>query len=30
MKAWASRTGNELLEIRQEQGVYHVFIKKAG
>jgi tRNA 2-thiouridine synthesizing protein A len=30
MKAWASRTGNQLLEIRQEQGVYHVFIKKAG
>jgi tRNA 2-thiouridine synthesizing protein A len=30
MKAWASRTGNELLEIRHEQGVYHVFIKKVG
>jgi len=28
MKAWSTRTGNELLEIRKEADVYHVFLKR--
>lgn len=29
MKAWTTRTGNELIEINQDSGVYHVFIRKS-
>lgn len=29
MRAWASRTGNELIDIRREDGVFHVFLRKA-
>ena len=30
MKAWSSRTGNELLGIEREGDVFHVLIRKAG
>ena len=30
MKAWASRTGNELLSITQTDGVYHVLLRRLG
>ena len=29
MRAWTSRTGNELLEIQREGDVFHVFIRRA-
>jgi tRNA 2-thiouridine synthesizing protein A len=29
MKAWTSRTGNELLGISQNAGVFHVLIRRA-
>lgn len=28
MKAWTGRTGNELLEIRQDGDVFHVMIRR--
>ncbi len=28
MKAWTSRTGNELVNIAQDGGVYHVFLRR--
>jgi tRNA 2-thiouridine synthesizing protein A len=28
MKAWSGRTGNELLSIGQEDGVFHVLIRR--
>jgi tRNA 2-thiouridine synthesizing protein A len=30
MKAWASRTGNELVSIRSDGGTYHVLLRRAG
>ncbi|MDQ3945627.1 MAG: sulfurtransferase TusA family protein [Actinomycetota bacterium] len=30
MKAWSSRTGNELLGIEREGEVFHVFLRRAG
>lgn len=30
MKAWTSRTGNELVEIHQEGNVFHVLLRRAG
>jgi tRNA 2-thiouridine synthesizing protein A len=30
MKAWTSRTGNELLGIEREGDVFHVLIRRAG
>jgi tRNA 2-thiouridine synthesizing protein A len=29
MKAWSSRTGNELLKIEKEGDVFHVFLRRA-
>jgi tRNA 2-thiouridine synthesizing protein A len=29
MKAWSSRTGNELLGIEKEENVFHVFLRRA-
>ena len=29
MKAWSRRTGNELLSIGQQDGVFHVLIRRA-
>lgn len=29
MKAWTTRTGNELIEINENSGVFHVFIRKS-
>lgn len=29
MRAWSARTGNELLEIRQDGDVFHVFLRRA-
>ena len=29
MKAWSSRTGNELVEIRQEDNVFHVLLRRS-
>ncbi|MHB1987770.1 MAG: sulfurtransferase TusA family protein [Acidimicrobiales bacterium] len=29
MKAWSSRTGNELVEIRKEGEIFHVFLRRA-
>ncbi len=28
MRAWSTRTGNELLEIRKDADVFHVFLKR--
>ncbi len=28
MKAWTSRTGNELLAVSQDNGVFHVLIRR--
>jgi tRNA 2-thiouridine synthesizing protein A len=28
MRAWSSRTGNDLLGISQEAGVFHILIRK--
>ena len=30
MKAWSSRTGNELLAIDREGDVFHVFLRRQG
>ena len=30
MKAWSSRTGHELLEIRKDGDVFHVFLRRSG
>jgi tRNA 2-thiouridine synthesizing protein A len=30
MKAWASRTGNELVSITSSGGTYHVLVRRAG
>jgi tRNA 2-thiouridine synthesizing protein A len=30
MKAWSTRTGNELLDIEREGDVFHVFLRRAG
>jgi hypothetical protein len=30
MKAWSSRTGNELLAIDREGDVFHVFLRRNG
>lgn len=30
MKAWASRTGNDLISIDQRDGVFHVLLRRAG
>lgn len=30
MHAWSSRTGNELVSIRNDDGVFHVLIRRAG
>lgn len=29
MKAWSTRTGNELLGIEKEDNVFHVFLRRA-
>lgn len=29
MKAWSSRTGNELLSIEEDGGVFHVLLRRA-
>ena len=29
MKAWSSRTGNELLKIEKDGDVFHVFLRRA-
>ncbi|HET9091040.1 MAG TPA: sulfurtransferase TusA family protein [Acidimicrobiales bacterium] len=29
MKAWTSRTGNELVDIRQEDKVFHVLLRRS-
>ncbi len=29
MKAWSTRTGNELLKIEKEGDVFHVFLRRA-
>ncbi len=29
MKAWSSRTGNELVEIRKDGDVFHVLLRRA-
>jgi hypothetical protein len=29
MKAWSSRTGNQLLKIEKEGDVFHVFLRRA-
>lgn len=29
MKSWSARTGNELLEIRRDGDVFHVFLRRA-
>lgn len=29
MKAWAGRTGNELVSIEQRDGVFHVLLRRA-
>lgn len=30
MKAWTSRTGNELISIERQDAVFHVLIRKKG
>ncbi len=30
MKAWSSRTGNELVEVRKEGDIFHVLLRRAG
>lgn len=30
MTAWCKSTGNELVEIEEQDGEYHVFVRKAG
>ncbi|MHB8244210.1 MAG: sulfurtransferase TusA family protein [Acidimicrobiales bacterium] len=30
MKAWSSRTGNELVEVRKEGEVFHVLLRRGG
>jgi tRNA 2-thiouridine synthesizing protein A len=30
MTAWASRTGNELVSITQQDGVFHVLLRRVG
>ncbi len=29
MKAWTSRTGNELVDVRQEGNVFHVLLRRS-
>ena len=30
MPSWCKTTGNEFLDIEEKDGVYHVFVRKAG